>query len=295
MNNVIATVKTMRPPFLLLTPICIFLAYGLASYHGYPLPMETAALALVCAMLGHIAVNMLNEYQDFKSGLDLNTTRTPFSGGSGALVATPSAADVTKTIAYLAIALIVIIGLYLSYTRTWLLVPLGIAGLVTIYQYTSTLNKLPWLCHIAPGFGFAWIMILGTFLSLTYTITLDAVAIAAIPFLLINNLLLLNQFPDIMADKAHGRNTLPIAYGTKISAYVYTTNVLLAFGLVIFLVETRVLPETAYWAFCTLPFALISILGAFEFGQGIGSKPFFLTTNVVVSLVTPFIIALTLW
>jgi len=42
-------------------------------------------LALLGAFLAHVSVNTLNEYYDFKSGLDLETIRTPFSGGSGAL------------------------------------------------------------------------------------------------------------------------------------------------------------------------------------------------------------------
>ncbi len=41
-------------------------------------------LALLGAFLAHISVNTLNEYFDFKSGLDLETIKTPFSGGSGA-------------------------------------------------------------------------------------------------------------------------------------------------------------------------------------------------------------------
>ena len=47
----------------------------------------------------HLAVNMLNEYFDFKSGLDFKTQRTPFSGGSGTLPANPHLARQALTTA----------------------------------------------------------------------------------------------------------------------------------------------------------------------------------------------------
>lgn len=48
-----------------------------------------AALALLGALSAYISVNVFNEYIDFKTGLDLVTRRTPFSGGSGTLPANP--------------------------------------------------------------------------------------------------------------------------------------------------------------------------------------------------------------
>ena len=41
------------------------------------------------ALCAHISVNAFNEYLDFKSGLDLKTTRPSFSGDSGTLPANP--------------------------------------------------------------------------------------------------------------------------------------------------------------------------------------------------------------
>ena len=49
-------------------------------------------LIVIGAVSAHISVNMLNEYFDFKSGLDLKTEITAFSGGSGALPDNPEMA-----------------------------------------------------------------------------------------------------------------------------------------------------------------------------------------------------------
>ena len=82
-----------RPNFLILTPVCISL--GLASVlltEGW-VDWGTLAVILIGALMAHVSVNALNEYQDFQSGLDFKTERTPFSGGSGTLVLQPRLAS----------------------------------------------------------------------------------------------------------------------------------------------------------------------------------------------------------
>ena len=89
----------MRAPFLVLTPVCI--ALGLACVYRITgsIPVFESALVLIGAMAAHISVNALNEYQDFHSGLDAQTQRTPFSGGSGVLPAHPELAPSALRIA----------------------------------------------------------------------------------------------------------------------------------------------------------------------------------------------------
>ncbi|MDQ4422556.1 MAG: hypothetical protein QF808_01485, partial [Thalassolituus sp.] len=73
------TLKTTRPPFLILTPVCLLMGFAASGYS--PQLNPDLIWVVLGALLAHISVNMLNEYQDFKSGLDLVTDRTPFSGG----------------------------------------------------------------------------------------------------------------------------------------------------------------------------------------------------------------------
>ena len=52
-------------------------------------------------MLLHVAVNALNEASDMTTGIDLRTTRTPFSGGSGTLPAGRLTVRATRVFAYI--------------------------------------------------------------------------------------------------------------------------------------------------------------------------------------------------
>ncbi len=84
-----ATLNLARAPFLLLSVIIVVLAAAMAhaELQGTEQSLDGSLFALVLlgAVAAHIAVNSLNEYLDFKSGLDERTHRTPFSGGSGFL------------------------------------------------------------------------------------------------------------------------------------------------------------------------------------------------------------------
>ena len=61
-----------RPQFLVLEVILVFLGTSIAWYGGFFNP-GYAALVLVGQLLANTSVNVLNDYFDFKSGIDLET------------------------------------------------------------------------------------------------------------------------------------------------------------------------------------------------------------------------------
>ena len=185
-------------------------------------------LILVCTIAAHVAVNALNEYQDFHSGLDLDTRRTPFSGGSGILPASPQLAPVAFKISLIAMMVTVLSGLVIVYfCGAELLIP-GLAGLALILLYTKVINRYPVLCLLSPGLGFGVLMVGGSYFALTGSYNGEVFLVSLIPFFLANNLLLLNQFPDVDADREAGRRHLLIQYGLQTGGYTYLLFLLLA-------------------------------------------------------------------
>jgi 1,4-dihydroxy-2-naphthoate octaprenyltransferase len=73
-----------RFQFLPLTVILVSLGTAIAAYEGF-FHLGYFFLALIGSILVHITVNVINDYYDYVDGIDLNTQRTPFSGGSGVL------------------------------------------------------------------------------------------------------------------------------------------------------------------------------------------------------------------
>jgi len=286
--------QTIRVPFLILTPICVFLGVSIALYHQAPIAIYSLVLALIGAMLAHISVNTLNEYLDYKSGLDLNTVRTPFSGGSGALPQNPSVLGVVLIVGLLSLLLTILIGVYFIIEFGMSILPIGVFGVLLVVSYTSWINKLPFLCLIAPGLGFGLFVVgtqyvlVGEYYQLTWLLVL-------IPFFLINNLLLLNQYPDIDADKQSGRNHFPIAFGIKASNFVYGLFALTTFSLIIIYSLFGVIPKLCLVAVLPMPLSLIVLSGMIKHGKQIGIETQYLAMNVVLTLLTPLLLGLTIF
>ena len=220
----------MRPPFLILAPACTLAGIGVAFWRmDGQINWWFAVLCILGAVAAHISVNALNEYFDFKSGLDAKTRRTPFSGGSGTLPANPQAAGYAFITGIVGLAVVAAIGAFFTIQRGWGIAPLGLLGMLVIYIYTTWLLKLPFLSLISPGLGFGTLVVMGTDFVLTGSYSLPGFLVSMVPFFLVSNLLLLNQFPDVEADKTINRRHYPITIGRKASAKIFVAFYALAY------------------------------------------------------------------
>jgi 1,4-dihydroxy-2-naphthoate octaprenyltransferase len=249
-----------RPQFLLLSVVLAFLGNCIAWYDGY-FHLGYALLAFLGLLLAHISVNVLNDYFDYRSGIDLEVRRTPFSGGSGILPATLLKPRQVFWFGLVSFLLAVPIGVFFVITRGWDLLPLLLVAAVCTLLYTPVLTRLGWP-EWAPGAGMGFLPVLGTYFIQTTSYTIPAI-IASIPSgLLVHNLLLLNEFPDVEADRKAGRKTLPITMGKSKAWVVYSALTLLVYLWIIGWVVAGRIPIFSLIALLTIPFAIKAIRGA---------------------------------
>ena len=251
-------------------------------------------LIVIGAVSAHISVNMLNEYFDFKSGLDLKTEKTAFSGGSGVLPDNPKMAGTILIIGLVFLIATIFIGIYLIVERGFQILPIGIVGMVLIITYTQWLNRFPLLCLIAPGLGFGVLMVVGTHILLTEGHSSLPWLVSLVPFFLINNLLLLNQYPDIKADTSVGRNTFPIAFGLSKSNFVYTLFLMAAYLPILIYIVNGYIPKLSIIAIISIVFSLYALHGANKHTLRIGDFPQYLGANVAAAIVTPLLLGISL-
>lgn len=289
-----------RLPFLLLTPACLALAMAgcllAAQAQGMSLSLMDAAAVLLGALAAHVGVNALNEHHDFHSGLDLLTQRTPFSGGSGALPAHPALAPLAwrMGVGCLALAALIGVGLLARHAAAWpVLLPVGLAGLALAAAYTPWITRHPWWCLMAPGLGFGPLMGWGT-VSVLVGVQAPAAAwwLPMVSFFLVNNLLLLNQFPDVDADRSVGRLTLPMQIGRARCAHLVGLQSGLAYAVVVGLVLAGRLPVAALAGLLTAPLAWQVWRGAVKHADAPQDLLPTLGRNVALTLLTPVLVAL---
>jgi 1,4-dihydroxy-2-naphthoate octaprenyltransferase len=292
MNTPKQLLGPMRVAFLVLPPACVLLGVGTAVWTHGEINFLYLALAFIGAVAAHISVNALNEYFDFKSGLDLKTLKTPFSGGSGTLPANPTMARPALNIGVITLALTGLIGLYFLFARGWALLPLGLLGMVVILTYTIWITRYPLLCLIAPGLGFGPLMVMGTHFVLTGSYSWTAFFASLVPFFLVSDLLLLNQFPDAEADRTVGRRHLPIVVGRKTSSVVYGAFLLLAYLSIVAGVLLRTLPTASLLGLIPLVAAVPTLVGVFRYAETLEKLMPYLGLNVLLNILTPVLLAI---
>ncbi len=286
---------TARVPFLILTPACVALGTGTAYWTAGELRGFQVVLCLLGALTAHVSVNMLNEYIDFRSELDFHTARTPFSGGSGTLPHSPELAGQALAMGLISLVVTALIGLYFVWIRGLALLPLGILGLLIVVIYTPWLARVPLLCLIAPGLGFGPLMVMGTDFALTGEYSWTALVGSLVPFFLVSDLLLLNQFPDAEPDRHVGRRHYPIAIGRRASSVVYGAFLLLNYLSIIAGVLLDLLPAASLLGLSTLIVAVPTARNAYVHADDLQELVPSLGMNVIINIATPVLVAVGLF
>jgi 1,4-dihydroxy-2-naphthoate octaprenyltransferase len=244
MSKLAAYAGVARAPFLLLPVTLVAAGAGAAAYDDQA-SVPATVLAVIGLVALHAAVNAFNEASDMRSGIDLQTTRTPFSGGSGTLPsgAIPVGAAVGVGVAGSCIGLIV--GLYfLSQLGWWPLAGIMALGAVAVLIYTQVFARTG-SGEVFAGLGLGLLPVVGAALVQRGTIGPAAWAAGVPAFLMTFNLLLLNEFPDEKADRAGGRLNLVLLLGRRRAAFVYAAAAVATPAVIVVAVLANGLPPLA--------------------------------------------------
>jgi 1,4-dihydroxy-2-naphthoate polyprenyltransferase len=282
----------LRIPFLVLTPACIFLGFSAAFWTAHQVSRLYLGLVCIGAISAHISVNAFNEYFDFKSGLDEKTRATPFSGGSGVLPAHPGLSPYVLWVAWGTLLLTGAIGVFFLRARGLLLLPLGVAGLLIIFAYTPWITRHPLLCLVTPGLAFGPLMVMGADFVLTGHYSQTAFIVSLTPFFLVNNLLLLNQFPDVAADAAVGRRTLPIVIGRRRAGVIYAILLMLTYLSVWGGWYWGGLPAFCLLGLLPIGIAIPVVVGVLRYAENIEKLLRYMGLNVVITISTPVLVGI---
>jgi 1,4-dihydroxy-2-naphthoate octaprenyltransferase len=241
-----------------------------------------ALVGLICL---HVSVNVLNEVSDYRSGIDFQTSPTPFSGGSGML----TTGKISPTAAYAAgmtcLFLGGLIGAFFVWVTNVRLLPLLIVGALAVYCYSDLLATHA-LGEIFAGLGLGLLPVLGASFVQTGHYSPSALAAAIPAGILTFNLLLLNEFPDIEADTQGGRRNLIILFGKRTSGRIYTSLLVIMYLWIIAAVVLGLLPVYCLIALLTLALAWKPMSWAWSGGREPEKMIPSLGANVVTNLAT---------
>jgi len=227
--------KELRIPFLSLPAIFVPLGITVALLDGY-FNLVYGILTLIGIVCLHASVNVLNDYFDFKSGIDITTTPTPFSGGSRVL---PEKLLEPRSVLIGGIILLAIgslIGLYFLYVFNFplLLIAIIAIAIISAVAYSPLLSTIG-LGEVFVFLNFGPLLFTGIYyIQSGGLITTEPIIVGSIVGLMTTGILYINEFPDTDADKSKGRFHLVARLGKEKAVGLY--NIIMGLSYVIIVI-----------------------------------------------------------
>lgn len=302
-SNFAIWLAQFRANFLLLAVVLVLI--GIALSVEFPLSVANTFnwvnvfLMLIGNILAHSSVNLFNDYFDYKSKIDFETPKTPFSGGSGMLIKGYTKPKQVLIASIITMIIALAIGIYFAITAHWFLYILIAVGAITIIIYTNILSHIL-LGEFFTGLTLGTFVVLGTYIGLSATpdmslsdiLKLEVILVSIPPGILTFLLLYLNEFPDAEADKKGGRYHLIILLGRKNAAILYTILLLATYGVIILTPLVSSASFYLYFALLTLPIAIKSSTTALKFYSEIDKIIPAMGMNILVVLITDLLLAI---
>ncbi len=248
-----------RPKFFpaSVLPVIVGTAWGAAQAGS--VDIAVAVLALAATMLVHGAGNVLNDVGDETGGSDRrNDSRIyPYTGGSRFIQnQVMSTAEMTRWGIQL-LAAAAVIGLVLIWLRGIGVLWFGLIGIGLGLVYSLGPLRLAslGLGELAIGIAFGVLPVSGAAWLQSGTLDLPLLVFALPVSAWVAAIVLINEVPDMQADGAVGKATLPVRFGRQATAGIYVGLHLLAASSTLWLTLQGYLPLLAP----LVPFVLLAL------------------------------------
>jgi 1,4-dihydroxy-2-naphthoate octaprenyltransferase len=213
-----------------------------------------AVLCLLFAFIMQIDANFINDFIDFAKGTDDKETRL---GPERACAQGWVSIDRMKHAIAATTVLACIVGLPLVWFGGLEMILIGLLCVVFCFLYTTHLSYLG-LGDVLVLVFFGLIPVSITYYIQLHTVTIEVLVASLACGLVIDGLLLVNNFRDRDTDKTAGKNTLVVRIGEKAAIWLY-----LIVGIVACLAGLVFGLNGNWWAFA-LPFIYL-VLHLFTF------------------------------
>ena len=243
--------RVIRVRFLLASVIAVSVGLAINWRQNSTVDPLSAVLTFAGVMALHASVDLLNDYWDYKRGIDTVTKRTKMSGGTGVLpegLLKPSAVY-RAGIGFLILG--TVIGFYFVLTNGIIIaVILGFA-ILSIYFYSTKIVDAG-LAEFFVAVKGAMI-VLGTYFIQSNQITTESILGGMVVGVLSSLVLFIASFPDHDADKSKGRKTLVILVGKENAASLFWIFPMISYSVIILGISIGVFPILSLITLFSIP------------------------------------------
>lgn len=222
-NSLKAWILAARPKTLTgaAVPVMIGIACAVAMYGWCGIRVVPAVLCILFALIMQVDANFINDYFDFMKGTDDEQRLGPKRACAQGWIT----ASAMRSGLFVTTLLACIVGLPLVYYGGWEMIMVGLACIVFCFLYTISFSYI----------GLGDLLVLVFFgivpVCMTYWLTAPPTALTSIPFavvlmsiacgLIIDTLLVVNNYRDIENDRRAGKLTLIVRIGERGGLVLY--------------------------------------------------------------------------
>jgi 1,4-dihydroxy-2-naphthoate octaprenyltransferase len=249
-----AWLRVIRIRFLLSSVIAVSVGLVINWWQTNQVDFLHSALTFGGVLALHASVDLLNDYWDFKRGIDLQTQRTKISGGTGVLPEGLLEPSQVYKAGILSLVLGSLIGSYFIIIDGVIIAILLAFAVLSIYFYSTKIVDSGLAEFFVAVKGI--VIVLGTYFIQSSQITPTSIMGGIVIGVLSSLVLFITSFPDHDADKAKGRRTLVILLGRKKATNVYWAFPAICYVMIGAGVAFEIFPTFCLIVFLTLPILL---------------------------------------
>jgi 1,4-dihydroxy-2-naphthoate octaprenyltransferase len=246
--------RAIRIRFLLASVIAVSVGLTVSWWKFQQFDLFYAILTYAGVVCLHASVDLLNDYWDYKRGIDKMTKRTPFSGGTGVLPENLLNPSSVYAAGLMFLAVGTSIGIYFVFVRGITIAIILAFAVLAIYFYSTSI--------VNAGLGELFVaikgamIVLGTFFVQVAHIIPEPLYSGVIVGILSASVLFVNSFPDYDADKSKGRKTLVIILGRKKASAFFTFFPSIVYALIAAGIVLSMLPIYSLICFAAIPLSI---------------------------------------
>jgi len=251
--------RVIRVRFLLASVIAVSVGLAINWTQNNSIDVFAALLTFAGVMALHASVDLLNDFWDYKRGIDTTTKRTKMSGGTGVL---PEGLLKPSSVYRAGIAFLIIgggVGAYFVMTDGIIIAAILAFAILSIYFYSTKIVDSGLAEFFVALKG--TMIVLGAFFIQSSQLTVDVVLAGVIVGVLSSLVLFIASFPDYDADKSKGRKTLVIVAGKRKATRIFWAFPIISLGALIFGVYSQLFPISSLLALVPIPLIILAGIG----------------------------------
>ncbi len=276
--------RVIRVRFLLASVIAVSLGLAINWRQNSTIDPLDAVLTFAGVLALHASVDLLNDYWDYKRGIDTVTKRTKMSGGTGVL---PEGLLKPSSVYRAGIGFLIlgsVIGFYFVFTDGIIIaVILGFA-ILSIYFYSTKIVDSGLAEFFVAVKG--TMIVLGTYFLQSNQITIESILGGIVVGVLSSLVLFIVSFPDHDADKSKGRKTLVIVIGKQKATSLFWVFPAISYFVIILGIFINVFPLLSLITLFSVPLVIKAGIGLKKNFDSVNELVPFMSSTLMFSRIT---------